>query len=80
MAIRRKLTVADPGNSEWQVDFAMSSWKIGRMKGDLLGGTERRAILVRGLNVLEALEKQGRLAPRLAGWLSMFREAITDLK
>ena len=80
MLIAQKLAAADPGNSEWQVDFAISSWKIGSMKGDFLGGTERRAILVRGLKVLEELEKQGRLAPRAAEWPTMFRQAITDLK
>ena len=80
MAIRRKLTTADPGNSQWQLDFVISCWKVGNSKGDFLKSGERRAILVRGLNTLEALEKQGRLAPRAAGWLSMFRKAITDLK
>ena len=80
MAIAQKLAAADPGNSEWQLDFVISCWKVGNSKGDFLKSAERRAILVRGLNALEALEKQGRLAPRAAGWLSMFRQAITDLK
>ena len=80
MAIRRKLTAADPGNSEWQLDFVISCWKVGNPKGNFLKSGERRAILVRGLNTLEALEKQGRLALRAARWPTMFRKAITDLK
>ena len=80
MAIAQKLAAADPGNSEWQLDFVISCWKVGNSKGDFLKSAERRAILVRGLNTLEALEKQGRLAPRAARWPTMFRAAIADLK
>ena len=80
MAIAQKLAAADPSNSQWQLDFVISCWKVGNLKGDFLRGTERREILVRGLNVLEALEKQGRLPPRFAESPSRFRKAITELR
>ena len=80
MAIRRKLVATDPSNSQWQLDFVISCWNVGSSNGNFLLGAERREILVRGLKILEELEKQGRLVPRAGGWPTMFRKAITALK
>ena len=80
MQISEMLAGVDPRNAEWQMDFALSCWKIGNLEVAGLGKNERQALLVRGLRALQDLEKQGRLAPRAAGWPAMFRQAITDLK
>ena len=77
--IARKLTERDPGNAEWQTDLAVSCWKLSQLDTPALPKAERRALLERGLAVLEGLQQRGRLTPDKQTWPDLFRQALQKL-
>ena len=79
MEIRRKLAERDPGNAQWQTDVAVSCWKLSQLDTPALPKAERRALLERGLAVLEGLQQRGRLTPDKQRWPEMFRQALQKL-
>ena len=79
MEIRRKLAERDPGNAQWQTDLAFSCWKLSQLDTPALPKAERRALLKRGLAVLERLQQRGRLTPDKQTWPEMFRQALQKL-
>ncbi|MES2938123.1 MAG: hypothetical protein V4864_10595 [Pseudomonadota bacterium] len=78
MVIRQKLAASDPGNSQWQSDFAVSAWQLGTLPSNTV--ELRRAALQQGLDVVEQLRRQNKLASADAGFPELFRKALADLK
>ena len=72
--------MSDPSNSEWQTDVAVSAWNIGTLAGSPQSLAKRRATLETGLKIPDGLARRELLAPTQAGWLDLFRKAITDLQ
>ena len=79
MEIVRKLTERDPGNAEWQTDLALSYGKLSQLDTPALPKAERRALLERGLAVLEGLQQRGRLTPDKQKWPEAFRQMLKKL-
>ena len=79
MEIRRQLAARDPGNAEWQTDLAVSCWNLSQLDTPALPKAERRALLERGLAVLEGLQQRGRLTPNKQTWPDLFRQALQKL-
>ena len=66
----------DAANAQWQVDLAVSCWKLGSFDG--LPVIERRDLLKRGLNILLALRQAERLLPNQdsTGWFEAELEKL----
>ena len=79
MEIARKLAERDPGNAQWQTDLAFSCWKLSQLDTPALPKAERRALLKRGLAVLERLQQRGQLTPDKQTWPEAFRQALQKL-
>ena len=79
LEIARKLAERDPGNALWQTDLAFSCWKLSQLDTPALPKAERRALLERGLAVLEGLQQRGRLTPDKQTWPDLFRQALQKL-
>lgn len=82
LEIMHKLAERGPDYAEWQTDLAESCLKLAQL--DPLGPSaqptvERRALLQRGLAVLEALQRRGRLTPDKLGMLGDVRQALQAL-
>ena len=77
LKIREALAQQDPANTQWQVDVAISCWKIGSIEG-LLSINDRKLYLLRGRQILAALKEAGRLQPT-QDWIGSFDAAIHDL-
>ena len=81
LEIAQTLVRMDPGNAEWQVDVAVSCWKLGQKLGSAGGSiAQRQAWLQQGLDVLQRLHREGRLAPNRQSWIGMFERALAALK
>ena len=79
MEIARQLAVRDPDNAEWQTDLTVSCWNLSQLDTPAMPKSERRALLERGLAVLEGLQQLGRLTPDKQTWPEMFRQAMQKL-
>ena len=80
LAIAKRLATADPSNSGWQTDIAVSCWKLAEV---LRGMPDRRAearpYLERGRAVLVTLREESRLEPSKLGWIVAFDAALAEL-
>lgn len=76
LAITEALTARDSSNTEWQVDVAVSCANLGGM--EQLVKTERRAYLLRGLDILRALKYSGRLLS-IQDWTLEIEDALRRL-
>ena len=69
-AIAESLARRDPGNMQWQRDLMASHWRLANM-GEDAAGNWRRCI-----EILEAMETAGRLAPPDRQWLEEARRKL----
>ncbi|WP_338416400.1 hypothetical protein [uncultured Sphaerotilus sp.] len=74
--ICRVLAEHDPDNAELQTEAAAAFWNLAQLDSRVLPKSERRALLERGLQALEALQQRGRLAPDKRHWPDGFRRAM----
>lgn len=79
MEIARKLVEREPDNAEWQTNLAVSCWKLSQLDTPAQPKAERRALLERGLVVLEGLQQRGRLTPDKQEWPEVIRQALQKL-
>jgi tetratricopeptide (TPR) repeat protein len=77
LAIREALAARDPANALWQTDVAVSCAKLGLPDHDQTPG-ERRALPLRGRDILTRLKQTGRLLPS-QDWIAWFDEQIAAL-
>jgi uncharacterized caspase-like protein/predicted negative regulator of RcsB-dependent stress response len=73
LAIAERLARSDPGNAGWQRDHAFSLWRFAQHSG-------RKADWVRVVDILEAMERKGTLAPVDQKWLPLARENMAKAK
>jgi tetratricopeptide (TPR) repeat protein len=78
LAIRDNLTSHDPSNALWQVDLAEACLALGSL-GSALSDPSRRALLVRGRDILFALRDSNRLQPSDLDTLTQLEEQIRSL-
>ncbi|MFN6338479.1 MAG: tetratricopeptide repeat protein [Cyanobacteriota bacterium] len=78
LAIRDNLTSHDPSNALWQVDLAEACLALGSL-GSALSDPSRRALLVRGRDILSALRDSNRLQPSDLDTLTQLEEQIRSL-
>lgn len=77
LAIAEGLAQRDPANTQWQVDVAMSCWKLGSLDA-LLPIPDRRELLQCGREILTTLKDAGRLQAN-QDWIGAFDQALADL-
>jgi hypothetical protein len=75
LAIMRKLAAADAGNADWQIDLAISLYKIGTASDP----PRAREALREALAILEALAREGKLAAAQQSWPKLLRDALAKL-
>ena len=80
MAIAKKLAAADPSNTQWQTDVAVSCFKIAGLRTAAGTVAYRRSLLEEGLSILKKLEANNQLPATNKRWISIFENAIADLK
>jgi hypothetical protein len=78
LTIAEGLAKRDPANTQWQVDVAVSFAKLGSLES-LVSMQQRKEYLSRGLELLSALKRAGRLHPN-QDWTSWFDNALCSLK
>ena len=77
LAIAEGLAQRDPANTQWQVDVAVSCWKMASLDA-LLSIPDRRELLRRGRQILSTLKDAGRLQAN-QDWIGAFDQALADL-
>ncbi|MEY4353651.1 MAG: hypothetical protein RLZZ609_1892 [Cyanobacteriota bacterium] len=77
LAIREGLAKRDPANTQWQVDVAVSCWKLGSLDA-LLPIPDRRELLQRGREILTTLKDAGKLQAN-QDWIASFDQALAAL-
>src|SRR5262249_11351813 len=75
LAIMRKLTTADPGNIGWQVDLVVSLYKVGTK----VGPVRARELVTEALNIIQTLDRDGKLTRGQRSWLQLLRNALARL-
>jgi tetratricopeptide (TPR) repeat protein len=78
LAIAEALARRDPANTQWQVDVAVSCWKMGSLDS-LLSINDRRKYLQRGRQILLKLKDAGRLHAN-QDWIGKFDQALDALQ
>lgn len=77
LEIREALVARDPANTGWQTDLAVSCANLGTLENTLTPET-RRDNLLRGRQILIALESEGRLLPS-QNWIGWFDAQLSKL-
>ena len=76
LAIAQALAARDAANTQWQIDVAISCAKLGTHAS--LPKDQRGSYLARGLNILTAIKRDGRLPPN-QDWIQWFNDALREL-
>ncbi|MDZ7276070.1 MAG: tetratricopeptide repeat protein [candidate division KSB1 bacterium] len=74
--IRLKLAAQEPNLLEPQLDLVVSFYKLGLISPPPV----KRDYLNRGLQILRALQKNGKLPPANAGWLAIMEQELAQTK
>ncbi|MDZ7352099.1 MAG: CHAT domain-containing protein [candidate division KSB1 bacterium] len=74
--IRLKLAAQEPNLLERQLDLVVSFYKLGLISPPPV----KRDYLNRGLQILRALQKNGKLPPANAGWLAIMEQELAQTK
>ncbi|MFC5771061.1 tetratricopeptide repeat protein [Thauera sinica] len=76
LEIHEAIATRDPANTQWQVDVAVACGKLSNHKA--LPVAERRELLLRGREILQELNREGRLHPN-QDHVAMFDAALATL-
>jgi tetratricopeptide (TPR) repeat protein len=74
MDITARLANSDTANAEWQWDLYVSYWRMANHSG------ERAAYYAKGLDLLERLNGEGRLAQSRVGWIETTRQQLNEAR
>jgi hypothetical protein len=76
LAIAEWLATGDPHNTQWQRDLSASYWKLAGLGGIAYSVDARRAMLEKGLNILNNLRARGQSSASDASWIKEFEKAL----
>lgn len=76
LEIHEAIATRDPANTQWQVDVAVACGKLSNHKA--LPAAERRELLLRGREILQELNREGRLHPS-QDHVALFDAALATL-
>ena len=73
LAIRERLAATDPGNALWQTDVVIALFQVARL------GDNPRANLSRALEILQRLDREGKLSADQKRWINAINQELAKL-
>ena len=80
LGIAKLLAGRDPLNVQWTTDVAVSLYKLASLAPKGLSSGKAVALLREALDILEKLDKQGKLTASQQAWLPMFTKRLSELE